>query len=172
MNKDRLIFRGKRIDTGEWVQGSLAHCNTGRYFIIPSKTKVGIYKHKAALISAFDEIDPSTLGQATGLRDNTKWERLMAQEQEDFARSLDENLRDNPSDHWKGKLIFEGDLVKTVTGYFGNRREHIITVEWDDDIENDSFGTPYTSGYCIHGHSWEIIGNAIDHSELLKGENE
>ena len=78
------------------------------------------------------EVDPSTVCQYTGLTDKN------------------------------GKKIFEGDIVRRETAYYGKHNVYDEPVVWEDDIENDSFGEPYTSGYCIHGGNWEVIGNIHD----------
>lgn len=60
--EDRYLFRGKRIDNGEWVIGGLVRYGfTGRekYYIVPSYVS-DLY----AL-----EIDPSTICWCTGLKD-------------------------------------------------------------------------------------------------------
>ena len=61
-----------------------------------------------------------------------------------------------------GKRIFEGDIVRRETDYYGKHNIYDEPVAWEDDIENDSFGEPYTSGYCIHGGNWEVVGNIYD----------
>lgn len=78
------------------------------------------------------EVLPSTVMQYTGLTDRT------------------------------GKRIFEGDIVRRETDYYGKHNIYDEPVVWENDIENDSFGEPYTSGYCIHGGNWEIIGTVFD----------
>ena len=78
------------------------------------------------------EVDPSTVCQYTGLTDKN------------------------------GMKIFEGDIVRRETAYYGKHNVYDEPVVWEDDIENDSFGEPYTSGYCIHGGNWEVIGSIHD----------
>lgn len=78
------------------------------------------------------EVDPSTVCEYTGLTDKN------------------------------GKKIFEGDIVRRETAYYGKHNVYDEPVVWEDDIENDSFGEPYTSGYCIHGGNWEVIGSIHD----------
>ena len=52
-----ILFRGKRLDNGEWVQGVFVPDYTQTAFYI---TKVGEFCHK---------VDPETVGQFTGLTD-------------------------------------------------------------------------------------------------------
>lgn len=56
-----IIFRGKRTDNGEWVSGNLFVSDTdGRAYILAGSRTVKIEW----------EVDPSTVGQYTGLIDS------------------------------------------------------------------------------------------------------
>lgn len=57
-----ILFRGKRTDNGEWVQGYIC-----RYGWIGKEKDYIIPDYASALYTA--EIDPETVGQYTGLTD-------------------------------------------------------------------------------------------------------
>lgn len=54
-----ILFRGKRKDNGEWIQGDLRHWNNG----------VGIHSD---ILHHTIKVDPETVGQFTGLRDKNE----------------------------------------------------------------------------------------------------
>lgn len=62
-----IIFRGKRLDNGEWVYGSL-FVGFKKSYICPEA--IAMYNFDGALcLGGFVEVDPSTIGQYTGLKD-------------------------------------------------------------------------------------------------------
>lgn len=58
----KILFRGKRTDNGEWVQGYPCH-----YGWIGKEKDYIIPDYASALYTA--EIDPETVGQYTGVTD-------------------------------------------------------------------------------------------------------
>lgn len=71
-----------------------------------------------------------------------------------------------------GVEIYEGDIVKYSTNYYGNKQERQKVVEWIDDMQDDSFGEPLSMGYRFHGSEIEVIGNIYENPELLDGNKE
>lgn len=61
---DRYLFRAKRTDNGEWVEGFYV-CNEMHY--------IGVLctEHNVVPAISWHEVDPSTICQCTGLKDKT-----------------------------------------------------------------------------------------------------
>lgn len=82
-----ILFRGRRIDNGKWIMGSLCEAENHTYIVYDMDFYVAKTCTGDALTSdRFYEVDPATVGQFTGLSDK--------------------------HDCW----IFEGDKVKTFNG--------------------------------------------------------
>lgn len=58
----KILFRGKRVDNGEWIEGFYAHSGEKKYILIDNDIVVGYL--------AMKEVNPDTIGQYTGLTDN------------------------------------------------------------------------------------------------------
>ena len=146
-----ILFRGKRIDNGEWVEGSLiidhydyAGQHKDRYVI--QNCLYGIDENGFCDFQSgiSEEIDPLTLGQYTGLTDEY------------------------------GKKIFEGDIIARQDSYDDD-------VAINGVIKYGRFNCSCCDGvygwYIDDGdirflddenHEFFVIGNVYDNPELLE----
>lgn len=143
-----IIFRAKRIDNGEWVEGWLLKDEvTGQYFIHASGNSVNesdkVNEEGCLRFVAF-EIDETTICQYTGLTDkngNMIWEN-------DIVFVTDGNGCSGSSDTGVGEIDFLLGLWY-VSGSVQNGLYDVLEVI---------------------GHKAEVIGNIFDNADLLKGE--
>lgn len=63
-----ILFRGKRVDNGEWVEGDLFHHSDGKTEIFVPKEVLFAGKY---LEGIWRIVDHTTVGQYTGLTDKT-----------------------------------------------------------------------------------------------------
>ena len=56
-----ILFRGKRVDNGEWIEGYFAQSGDRTFILIDNDFAVGYVKMK--------EVYPETVGECTGLTD-------------------------------------------------------------------------------------------------------
>ena len=154
---DRYLYRAKRCDTGEWVEGDLVH---SVYKI--NDVCVGKYGSEVGM----HQVDESTICQCTGLKDkNGKliWENDIV----DFLGH-------------KGKVMYE-------CGSFGIAyRDYIDWEEIEANIcpitgcdnalyacENDNFISLWEIYWNFNDEDYsvntvEVIGNIFDNPELLE----
>lgn len=123
-----ILFRGKRIDNGEWIYGDLRQY---------SKKHIGIYSFELQQIVR--GIDPSTVGQYTGLKDKN------------------------------GKRIFDGDICQhEKTGRTVSASWHgtMAGYVWSKRIEDSNL---FDFGELFRVHDkYAVIGNIHDNPELLE----
>jgi hypothetical protein len=141
-----IKFRGKRLDNGEWIYGSLlvSHFKDDkkeRYFITQFSGNY-TFEH---------EVDPNTVGQFTGLRDK------------------------NGRDIWEGDIFKEdgSGIVRSVFRVPGGLAFEDNPVSFGYDHRAPVY--PYSSIAEMQSVSWlsqccEVIGNIHDNPELLKTE--
>lgn len=144
--QNRYLYRAKRVDTGEWVEGSLV---TGVFFRLgqeipymfcPNLADYDCFEDFSEENGIF-EVEPSTICQCTGLRDKN------------------------------GKLIWENDICDRKEQY-----PEIIKYCGGDWTLDYSYASYRESGVCYCNLGFyteerkciEVIGNIFDNPELLE----
>lgn len=148
-----ILFRGKRIDNGEWVEGSLVSFRDKEKAILPSKSCV-FFSHRKNVMCCEEciEVDPSTVGQYTELNDKNG-KRIF---EGDLIKPFDDEI---------DKIVVEfhhGDFLLCVYGERGYMGEN----GW---IEEGNYGVLECEPLSSCDDDIETIGNIHDNPELLKG---
>ena len=149
MNRETL-FRGKRIDNKEWVEGYYVPIANSLYLIYTGKfeiTRGGIYLDQVPVFS-------ETIGQFTGLTDRNGRKIFEG----DIVR-LDNR---SPEGSWTAVVEFGnpnytyswGYQLKRIGGDEGFNPDILLWIEMEE-----------TGATC------EVIGNIHDELELLGGDN-
>lgn len=138
-----ILFRGKRVDNGEWIRGDLITTPFIRnetqqniiYILDITKADYDCFEDLTEDNGIF-EVDPSTVCQYTGLTD-------------------------------KNGRRFEGDIFQASDGDYIQR--YIITwnedsLEWSAECIGDPDGTLPLSEFKVG--EIEVIGNIFDNPEL------
>ena len=155
-----ILFRGKRADNGEWIEGYYAKQSNHACFAHELKYQHFIFKDvcldfNLGGLQEF-EIIPETVGQCTGLTDNN------------------------------GVRIFEGDILRgfeypfcsNINGEFN----YFAEIVWFDDSSAFGIYTFKNPKSNVRGISegntdyleyfnadkWEVIGNIHDNPEFLE----
>lgn len=137
-----ILFRGKRVDNGEWVYGyfvkSDGQINNGKCFILPTVADFSYGDNGNRIrIGCFVEVDSDTVGQYTGL--------------------IDKN----------GTRIFEGDILKQKR--YGIS-EAPFSVDWNAEgagwyfIDADGHTDELWQSIC---NSCTVVGNIHDNPDML-----
>lgn len=159
--EDRYLYKAKRADNGEWVQGYLFDdgFENGRVFIgglVIEKYTGTACDDWTISGSCFCEVDKSTICQCTGLKDKN------------------------------GKLIWENDILDGFTYPYMSDGVHNYYVEvcWCTNVPSFCIYTQKYPEAKVAGISagntelmegwnpddWEVIGNIFDNPELLESE--
>lgn len=139
-----ILFRGKRLDNGKWVEGFLVRTTLGSTIIV---NEVEEYSCGCCIGigSANFEVDPYTVGQYTGMKDKNGKRIFEGDIIQYYERQLD------------GKDTPVCDVVVYTEGGFAVKSYFLNNWLWDS----------------VHGNiqlrDVEVIGNIHDNPELLKG---
>lgn len=144
-----ILFRGKRIDTRGWIEGSFLKGYNGRSISIIIDHEEGIASQGSDCVTdGSHQVDPSTVGQYTELTDNN------------------------------GKKIFEGDIlgipkyprhIRYAAGQlpavvvFGNGEFSLVSVDGDKESLKENI-----MDVACGGNQMIVIGNIYDNPELFK----
>lgn len=87
-----ILFKAKRIDNGEWIEGSFLNLDSdsGYCYIVPTYETASTLPIKSLILDRMKLVDPETICQFTGLTDKN------------------------------GKKIWENDVVTCQTKYSGD----------------------------------------------------
>lgn len=150
----QILFRAKRIDNGEWVEGSFIDSgNHEQVFIYPHYDGASTMPCRNLVYHRMIAVDVETLSQYTGLTDKN------------------------------GNKIWENDVVKKhfYTDYdaYANSEEYVGIVKFTDCAwvidtkKNERVCTRpifESMAYSKDLDYFEVIGNIFDNEDLLKGE--
>jgi len=137
----KILFRGKRIDNGKWVEGF--------YFLMSddcvSVSCIGVEPLSAndyseIYRSCYEVVAPETISQCTNITDKN------------------------------GKLIWEGDIIvgKRYKDY-GQSGEYVPNkeiIKWSEEKARFS-PIGYWDSYYNDVKNYEVVGNIFDNPELL-----
>lgn len=143
-----ILFKAKRLDNGEWVEGSLitgVFCRLGQdipYIFCPKEADYDCFEDFSEE-NGISEAQPDTICQYTGLTDKN------------------------------GKKIWENDVVRYYDNLANMNKEDLV--KWNEThasfvrLHKSKMGSQYLYiDECI-ANRCEVIGNIFDNPELLGG---
>lgn len=141
-----IIFKAKRIDNGEWIEGSLIDLDidSGYCYIVQPYKKASILPIIFLITDRMKLVDPETLCQFTGLCDKN------------------------------GNKIWENDIVTCQTRYGGDTGKVVFHNGKFCVLWNSAYHYP-RNGKCENYYDINtknsVKGNVFDNPELLQEES-
>ena len=144
-----ILFRGKRLDDGEWVHGFLtvADSETPNQFVID-------YLIPRMSCYGQTEVDPETVGQYTGLLDKNG-KRIF---EGDMLKPFDDEI---------DKMVVEFHHGAFMLCLYGERG-YMGEGGW---VEEGNYGVFECEPLSSYGDDIEVIGNIHDNPELLEAQS-
>lgn len=146
-----ILFKARRIDNGDWVEGYYVYCRK-RHYILPMLNKsIGFDEREDEWV----KIDPSTICQFTGLCDkngNKIWEN-------DILRGHGNN-KDLSKVTFGNFGVIDAETLSAVDNVIGWQYEPILT---DALSKCEPFCLPMPlTNYYIDRCEFEVIGNIYE----------
>ena len=141
--EDRYLFKAKRIDNGEWVQGYLVYDNRDKLYRII----MDIQYSTGTCITTDNapRVDSSTICQCTCLKDK------------------------NGNLIWENDIVSYWDSYSTENGLA--EADCIGKVVWDDEtISFQVTNRLSAESWEVLDDECSVVGNAIDNPELLESD--
>ena len=141
-----ILFKAKRIDNGEWIEGSLIDLDidSGYCYIVPPYKKASILPINFLLTDRMKLVAPETLCQFTGLCDKN------------------------------GNKIWENDILMAHLDESYPEDATYETVEWNVagwvGHETGCTDREYLDKFDLE--HYEVVGNIFDNPELLQEESD
>ena len=142
---DRYLYRAKRKDKGEWVEGYLIYAKKDYYICENPYECMSEYSSlngQSYGFGGFKLVDASTICQCTGLKDKN------------------------------GKLIWENDIVAYLDAYNTENGQAemdcIGKVVWDDETISFQVTNRLSAESYEALDECSVIGNIFDNPELLE----
>ena len=135
-----ILFKAKRIDNGEWIEGYYLAIESKSYIICAAETMCMDGENADLYATEWYEIDPTTICDPTGLTDKN------------------------------GNMIWENDIVFVTDdeGNSGQVDTGVGEIDFLEGLWYIS-GSVQNSLYDINKcFQIEVIGNIFDNSELIK----
>ena len=154
-----ILFRGKRVDNGEWIEGFYAHSGAKKYILIDNDIAVGYL--------AMKEVNPDTVGQYTGLIDKNGKKifegdilHFKAYRGGGFACPIGTDI------YYRVLFGHCNPDMNTLSKYVGF---WALGKNYDED---DLYEYGNSINYLVDSHGAYVIGSIHDNPELLRSDTE
>ena len=140
--EDRYLYKAKRVDNGEWVEGFMVACDERIFIAQKPECNTSMHMLDGYWMGTYIEIDPSTLCQCTGLKDKD------------------------------GKLIWENDIVGYVDMYSTESGYAEMNCAGEVLWDKETMSFQVTNRLSVESYEvlqeCLILGNIFDNPELLE----